>query len=424
MNILSLTTLSCFLLRQWRLLLLPLSFICLSSASAWADTCSITPEQLQDHFSVTMSQSAGACDLTVKLGDATTAIMACKTDQESLQAAWRHLDQLAVQKAEELEAKYFVCIGHDGDIASQESYGLHSTIKGAVAVRAPRLGELYALEYALARSSPSQLVGNPQQARGIHIVFLSERRLSGVIAEWGIDRDNTPAIFIEPNYDRTKKGKHLELVLIHELAHNAEVQMGMDPQAPESWKLARQFGWLPFANRRTGEKGWLFSSGEGQNALYKWNNYCHYWIRCNHDGRAQVQDSGFCRGEADGCYLTTTQMMHLAKVPPSTDYFINPAEMFAEALMLFRADKSHRQQLLAINASLYQLVKEEDQMEIDRVYGSAALVRNVDGLLVADGADTRSEITKLETRAIASGTMGTTDSNVSSLPSALASNMQ
>jgi hypothetical protein len=74
-----------------------------------------------------------------------------------------------------------------------------------------------------------------------------------------------------------------------------------------------------------------------------------------------------------------------AVVRPVSYYFINPKEQHAEALAYFRLGWHHRRGLLATNRDVYELVKQQDQQEIDATYpssnGKSLFVRLPDGKL-------------------------------------------
>lgn len=362
----------------------------------------ITPEKLQNYFGLNLTTTSTICNFSVGLGDEDKSIGTSALDQESLQSTWSRFEALASEKERDLQERYRIRIGHNGEFTTEEGYGRYSKSSYKVQVRSANLGELCALEYALLHSAPSHLLDN---GAGLHIYFLKERRTCGVIAEWGYDRDNQAAIFVEPNYDKTPKGKHLELVLIHEFAHNSQVRTGMDAYKPESWQLARMLGWHPFTNPDTGEKGWLICSKEEGNYFYKLGQLSGLWVRCNQNGQPQAEDGRTVERQIDAVRLTAQKMMEIAQIRPATTYFSNPMEMYAEGMMMLRADRSHRHELATTNRSLYELLKEQDQSEINNTFGSAAFIRNADGVLVADNAMARKELAGFESTMIAAATM-------------------
>lgn len=376
-----------------------LMVLCLPPAAA-QNIDPISPEQIQKHFGVNVAMTANCCAVSVAINDREESIDSSTLEQDALRNTWNRLETLVAQKEREIQNKYGIRLGHDGDLTSGDGYGKFSKRTYSVRVRSAKLAELFALDYALAHSAPSHLVEN--SGRGVHVYFLRERRTCGVIAEWGFDRDNQPAIFIEPNYQSTPKGKHLEFVLIHELAHNAEVRMGLDPYCPESWPLARQLGWFSFSNPETGEKGWMMSSTESANHFYKFAQLSGMWVRCNRNGQPLTDNGTRVERQIDARRLSPEQMKNFAAVRPPTLYFCNPMEMVAEALMMLRSSRANRQHFMRANPWLYDLLKRHDQEEIDGCCVQKKCLRSPDGLLVADNPSSNSELSEFETSTIAS----------------------
>lgn len=362
----------------------------------------LTPEQVQKHFGLQLTKmGSGDCKFSIPINNEEVYSLICSSDQPSLTKAWCELKNLHAQRELSLQQKFHIKIGHDGDLTTGEGYSPRSRKTWLVEVRSPKLNELFALEYALSHSAPSHLVSTSTNCAGVHVCFLKSRRSFVVIAEWGFDRDNQPTIFLEPGYDKTPKGQHPELVMIHELAHNSQVRMGMDCYKPESWRLAEKLGWIPYEDRESREKGWLICSSESPQHFYRRAAFSSKWIRCNRSGEPLSREGYTVHRKSEPHYLTAQEMSEIALIRPATNYFSNPMEMFAEALMLFRADRVHRNYLLSVSPQLYQIIKEYDEFEIASSGGSN-LIRNLDGLLVADASQIRSEISQFERTTIAS----------------------
>ena len=86
--------------------------------------------------------------------------------------------------------------------------------------------------------------------------------------------------------------------------------------------------------------------------------------------------------------MTNDEVREKGVVEPPTYYFPNPKEMFTEPLTLFRYDIGSRGRLLREHPEIYQMVKTEDQREIDRFYGkdnqgNSTHVRIPEGFVVA-----------------------------------------
>lgn len=359
----------------------------------------LTPQHFTEQFGVTAVPTEDNCTFSISIDDTEKLAITSALTQEALHQTWSQLTALHQRKEQLLHDEYQVRIGHDGETTTGEGYGPYSKRTYSVLVRSPKLRELYALEFALSHSAPSHLVGSG--SKGVHVHFLKERRTFSVIAEWGYDRDNQPAVFVEPGYYNTPKGKHLELVLIHELAHNSEVRMGMDSHNPRTWKLADSLGWLPFTNPETGEEGWLIRSSEGPGYFYKLGAFSGLWVRCNRSGQPMSEDDHVVERQRDARQLTPSQMVEFAQMKPATNYFSNPMEMFAEGMMLLRAGKKHRQQLLTANPALYEMLKEQDQAEIDASFGGQRYIRTVDGLVTQNSSSIQQELANFEHKIVA-----------------------
>jgi exonuclease VII small subunit len=58
-------------------------------------------------------------------------------------------------------------------------------------------------------------------------------------------------------------------------------------------------------------------------------------------------------------------MMAEALVTPPTFYFENPAELYAEGMKLYRLSASAREHLEKVSPRLYEIIKRDNQREID-----------------------------------------------------------
>jgi len=98
--------------------------------------------------------------------------------------------------------------------------------------------------------------------------------------------------------------------------------------------------------------------------------------------------------------LSDTQMRDMALVTPSTGYFNNPIEMDAEALTQFRLGNEHRSSLRNLNKGMYDVVKDQDQRDINRKYppvnGEPRRIRLPNGQLAENSAQARDAVERFE----------------------------
>lgn len=330
----------------------------------------------------------------VSVGKARTQMHECRCNQGELQIARAKLTSLRVTMHCELERRFHVKIGRAGEVAGIQSFSLRGLPSENCQLRDPNMSELYAVEYAIERSQPSHLAGKGNGTVGIAIYFLKETRCGDRAADWCFDQNRHPAIFIEPNYSRG--GQTLEELIVHELAHNAMYRMGFDPALALEWKPARELGWLPFHNFRTGERGWMLRSKESESYFYKIGRYSGQWLRCDREGQPLTITGNVANARQQAYSPEVEEVANAALVRPVSDYFPTPFEMMAEALMLYRSGSQSRARLLSLSPDLYTVVKNFDQSEIDRTFGKQVMIRKPDGLIAQLSNDVCSQVAAFE----------------------------
>ncbi len=369
-------------------------------SSPIAKSASVTTEALAQDV-------ASACGVMVELltdsnklsffvlaGKSRTQLHECSCNQGELQVARAKMTSLRVTMQSELERRFQVRIGRSGEAAGSQAFSLRGLPSESYQLRDPNVGELCAVEYAIERSQPSHLAGKGKSRDGISIYFLKETRCGDRAADWCFDQHRHPAIFIEPNYSRG--GQTLEELIVHELAHNAMYRMGFNPALALEWKPARELGWLPFHNFRTGERGWMLRSKENENYFYKVGLYTGQWLRCDRDGQPLTIAGNGVKGRQPAYSPETEEVADAALVRPASDYFPTPFEMMAEALMLFRSGSQSRARLLSLCPELYTIAKNFDQSEIDRTFGKQVMIRKPDGLIANLSNDVCSQVAAFE----------------------------
>jgi hypothetical protein len=303
----------------------------------------------------------------------------------------RKLQELTQAKVNDLKSKFHVSFSTEGEnavrpwVASKQDP--NKSVPGPMLhARAPRLSELMGVEAALRGSQPSQFLGTKGQS-GLKFYFLKTPTYGKDTHDaglWASDERNKPSVFFEPDSwadrpitaaDAIQKGTNIkasfEALASHEIAHNAEWNMGLwdlDKLKP----IAEQIGWTistevpPYwlLKGRSGEFYRLTDAGLSDDKD---------WIRCDVKGNALDQSGQIVdENNAAATHLTKEEVRERALVRPPTDYFTAPDEMLADSLMLYRVGDLGRKELIKSGSQLYSVVKNLDQSEIDSRFGTAA----------------------------------------------------
>jgi hypothetical protein len=285
-----------------------------------------------------------------------------------------------------------------------------------VYARAPHLAELYGIEAALQHAQPSQLNAASNDGTKFYFVHAAYPKGFGVFAYLDKDKDGNPAVFFQPGTadgrpvterDRAPGSSltssldpkaSIESLVTHELGHNHQSKQQWDDPAIEK-RMAGEMGWTSYSDGKSGENRWLLRAANkdanGENQLY---SYTGQWVLSNKDGQPISADGRLLNAGEPQIKLTTDEMQNAALVRPSTKYFINPIEMYAEGLMSLRLGNDSRRQLLSSSPVLYELVKRQDQIEIDTAYGAGQRLRSTDGSLVESSAANRHSLSEFEKR--------------------------
>jgi hypothetical protein len=318
---------------------------------------------------------ASAADLLNKAVDAKIADMA----KEPLQASFS-LENEFVEKQ------------HAYDKDGQPTEG-----DVAVLARRPMLHELYGVEAALKHSNPSHL--GPGNKTGIKFYFLKERfyKNDNAAAYYDSnDKDHRAAVMINPGAldklwiteadapswasaqrfraDNPIFWDTIESLLMHELAHNHQSRLGWDNDAALRQQMAERTGFVMLENPGKIRAYFIKVKATGEQIeLYKLDVYSpskpKTWLRV--DAQGQLLDAAGLAVDATekAKQLSNEQVKQGAVVRPATDYFDTPLEIFADAMKMFRMGGSARLALLQNSPKLYQLIKEQDQKEINLYFG-------------------------------------------------------
>lgn len=316
------------------------------------------------------------------------------------------LEDLRRKKIRELENSFGISIKMHGTTTQKSCTSLFMT-SASLPVRLPNLCELANLEYALEHSYPSQFTGRSESSRGVNIYFL-DKKSDTASSEWGFDGHGVPSLFLERRFGLVE-GRTTEESLMHQLAHNSQYRMGWDPHFNMTWPVAKELGWIFSGETHIKDitfqghpirkypeaAAWLLRTREGDDFTYKYNQEGRNWIRSDKNLRT-LDASGKPVGEEKAKTLSFDQMRELAVVPPVSPEFVNPSEVFADAMAMFRADQHSRAELLRESPRLYFVVKEQDQKELDWTFGKGKMVRSVNGIVTEPTPQVLKEIRELE----------------------------
>ncbi|HNB22916.1 MAG TPA: hypothetical protein PKZ32_10870 [Candidatus Melainabacteria bacterium] len=344
-----------------------------------------------------------------------------EADSKGLEKAEAELAKLRREKTAELAKTFKVSFSLDGEDVLRQwvqkddcSWQRGNMIKA----RSPNLAELSGIEAALYKAQPSQLTQDGSQ--GVKFYFLTDHYYKHDVAlAYHIqqDKNNKQSVYFEPGAnegkpitekDADRMGDHhlysIEAVTHHELMHNAQQNLNWNvPSQKEKW--ARKVGWLPFEDPKTHETKWIFTGKKDE--LYRRDqDHCKddfKWCACGKHGELQDDNGKSVSRIKDAKHFSLDQIRDLAEVKPSTRYFVNPLEMFAEGGMKYRINEKRREELYKDSPRLYDAVKEHDQQELDLRYGkdssgASKYIRSASGIIVLNTADARAEIQKFEDR--------------------------
>src|SRR5262249_3084332 len=135
--------------------------------------------------------------------------------------------------------------------------------------------------------------------------------------------------------------------------------------------VAEQMGWHVYPVRaldrdfhtlRTSDGGlWVHHSGECGKP--------REWTLVDEHGYA-VDKSGARVNSSQAIHRSPEELMDLAIVRPFTYHFMNPKEMLSEGLTAYRAGPETRAQLLQASPQLYEVVRQYDEKELARHFGT------------------------------------------------------
>lgn len=345
--------------------------------------------QLQSEEGVRIERKGDKFEIYPRSGKNTEPLVTVSADEDGLTLARKRIAGIVIERVEKLEKKFRVEISRDGEkVVKQwdEEENEEETKfvqRDWIENRRPKLDEVLGLEAALYRAQPSNWETSPPHGRGICIVFLTKPYYvgeTGVLARYVDDyRKDRCALLFNPDgssrmkvicerdhkFDPSQALGHsyssIESLILHELSHHHQLRIGW-------WKgrekqIAPKLGWKEIT---VGKDSHWYIKGRRKDkpALTAWYALGGFevvqWFA--HDDEGKLIDSAPALG-------TRAEMRKLATVRPMTYYFPSPSEMYAEGVMIYRLGGQYRRSLLKESPAMYEVVKREDQREINLTFG-------------------------------------------------------
>lgn len=315
-------------------------------------------------------------------------------------------EQTVEQKIQNIEDTYNVLITPPGlPVGIPESAMLYTT-------RQPTLPELEGLEAGLMRSLPT----SADSGARISIQFIAEVPAGNSRASYLPEQNGGPAIQIWPaarNFPPTQaedmrsdeqrengRGSlrgSLEEIITHEYGHRAADNL--DVLFEENSQIASELGFhhLPASGEGQSDR-WLVRGVDG----YFYEEFAGGWTRADRNGNPLNAD-GQPSDRKQAFRITDDQLNEFAVVPPSSQYAVNPNEVFAEGMLYFRLNEQERAAMRDRTPALYEVIRNYDQMEIDRNYGTDSAgnpryLRLPNGSINRNTSDSRAQLSEFERR--------------------------
>ncbi len=315
-----------------------------------------------------------------------------ETDQPP-EKAKEQIDQWAKDKTRDLEKTFNVQISGEGET---DVYG-RGLPWSSYATRAPNAGELATLEQALLRSVPDTQTfsGKP-----LKISYLKDHVPDEGVGAFARGEE----IVLSPHPTQS--------TIIHELAHIGQQELAHDwvPRGLESEtgrdnirkEFADKMGW------KASDNGWILEDKDGNYwKPVKWPG--EDWVRTDDNGnpadangkRTDNPLNPFDHGEDTAQHKSSAEIAEIAKVTPTSSYFPNPAEMWAEMAANFRNGEQSRQDLFEQDPDTYRLTRDLDQQQINSEFGiredgQPNKIRLPNGLVVDNTDENRTAVDSFE----------------------------
>ncbi|CAN5444254.1 hypothetical protein BH10CYA1_BH10CYA1_44300 [soil metagenome] len=288
------------------------------------------------------------------------------------------LQQMHDEKLNAVEDDYGVRFGRDGETTDVDG--------DQIPLITPDLGQIYGVEASLARSQPDVVT---KDGKPLEIDFTAEQ---GNNPNKGGFADGQRVV-IEPNGGDDTPDQVMR-VFMHELAHNGQHRLYSDDETFQT-SYAAKFGFVKVGDDwlLQTKDGCYFKSSPGEGGVGSSG-----WERTDKDGNT-VDENGHLSNHPQT--ISNEEARNLALVKPASGYFPNPAEAGAEATSMFRGGEKSRAAFLTGNPDTYAVIKQLDQLDINKTYGLDAngqpkLIRSADGLIVPNTAENQAAVKQFE----------------------------
>ena len=369
---------------------------------------------LNERFGVRVRQDEDGYEFYFRAGGKDNVVLETPESNAALRGAGLRLENLASEKIETLEKDYGVTFMNPGvteiRVNKPGDEGFYRTGDFARSMK-PNYPQIFALEEALKRSTPSQ--------KGVKFSFLDRRTElpsygdKPTLGFYQADRGGAPCFYVTPAgaklaptlFDNPEVPRRsLQWCIMHELTHNSQKNMWGNTIAPDS--ISYKMGWRDYGGKLHGGRSLSFMGNGGELFGHGSDSFDQptMWFARNFRGEPVNSRGKSVSKISDAQHFTNEEVMEKAMVPPFTYYFKNPTEMLSEGLTAFRHGGTVRKELLDDSPRLYQVVKNYDQEEIDKYFGTdlhdrSKFVRDISGEVILTDPNVIARIREFENRA-------------------------
>ncbi len=320
--------------------------------------------------------------------------------EAGLKDAEKQLEKLVVEEANNLESTYKISIARQGEPVDYQRRSSDSPrSEHMVLARAPELFDLYGVRAAFEKSAASSL---GRDGQGLKFFWLNEKVVTEIdpYATFQTDHNGRGSVFIWPaargikyateedlpesqrlsSYSSREREESWQSAILHELGHNTADKLGYEIRSSvneigselsaSGEQLAAEIGWVKRRDVENSGEDWLLAgksvddNGKPATYLQENNVFIRSFMRWRADGGA-VDASGKIVPAHEAQRLTEEEMLASALVRPPTSYFDSPSEIYAEGMKLYRLAGSARTHLKNVSPELYEIIKRDNQREID-----------------------------------------------------------
>ncbi|HEY9773868.1 MAG TPA: hypothetical protein V6C81_08660 [Planktothrix sp.] len=365
--------------------------------------------RMMDEFGIKIERGDGR--MTYHYVDSNRVLYSTVDGLAGIDQARDHFKAETSRLKKEIEGKYAVSFSSGSDTIHQTESSDKCLSKPGklVTAREPRLVELAAIDAALAHWVPV----NPADNRPFKFYFLNDSlssKLGGSAHYIDNDGAGNRAIAVDvgasngaaPLYS-DEGFTSLESLFDHELAHASQHNLGAGGFGSRA-QYAKKLGWTSYFDKTTDSTRWILKGKDDR--YYSSVHGCGFvfsWTRVNRNGvPIDANHKVLPRSSAET--VSTEGVAQQASVKPISDYFYQPNEESADALMYFRLNAATRSQLLRTSPKLYKVIKQMDQKELDilappKLGKAHQLIRQFDGTAVPFNSGVQKKIESEEREA-------------------------